>query len=264
VSKTNIESNIVESIIGKTINKQKSRIPAKLDFIQSATGIILSAFIMFHLIFESSILLGEDSMYRLTKFFEGEFIIDGGSPIFIVALALIVSSVFIAHALLAMRKFPSSYREYMRFRTHAKLMNHTDTNLWFIQITTGIMIFFLGSIHLYTVMTQPENIGPFASSDRIYSDSMWIVYLMLLVTVVLHTGVGIYRLSMKWGWFDGKNPKKNRVVTKKIITTITFFYLFIGLLSLMSYIKIGYEHQDKYGERYTLSSNTNTTNMEVK
>jgi fumarate reductase subunit C len=244
------KNSIVESLIGKDMQKKKSRIPAKLDFLQSATGLVLAVFIMFHLIFESSILLGKDSMYALTKLFEGEFIIEGGSPLFIVFLAIGVSVVFISHALLAMRKFPSSYREYMRFRTHAKLMNHNDTNLWFIQITTGFMLFFLGSIHLYIMMTQPSNIGPFASSDRIYSDSSWIMYLMLLVSVVLHAGVGIYRLVMKWGWFDGKNPRENRVKTRKIIKLATLFYLIIGLLSLVSYIKIGYEHQESYGERY--------------
>jgi len=248
-----LKERVVESLIGKTITKQKSRIPARLDFLQSATGLILSVFIMFHLIFESSILLGKDSMYTLTKFFEGAFIIEGGSPLFIIALALVVGFIFVAHALLAMRKFPSSYREYMRFRTYSKLMNHSDTDLWFVQITTGAMIFFLGAIHLYTVITQPENIGPYASSDRIYSDSMWIVYIMLLVTVVLHTGVGVYRLSVKWGWFDGKNPKKNRIKTRKIIKVATFFYLFLGLLSLMSYMKIGHDHQDNYGERYSIS-----------
>jgi fumarate reductase subunit C len=234
-----------------TTQKRKSRIPAKLDFLQSATGLVLAVFIMFHLIFESSILLGKDSMYTLTKLFEGEFIIEGGSPLFIVFLAIGVSVVFISHAFLAMRKFPSSYREYMRFRIHAKLMNHNDTNLWFIQITTGFMLFFLGSIHLYIVMIQPTNIGPFASSDRIYSDSGWIMYLMLLVSVVLHGGVGIYRLIMKWGWFDGENPKKNRVKTRKITKSVILFYFIIGLFSLISYIKIGYEHQDYYGERYT-------------
>ena len=244
------KEKVVESLLGMTTQKRKSRIPAKLDFLQSATALVLAVFILFHLIFESSILWGKESMYTLTKFFEGEFIIDGGSPLFILFLTIGVSAVFIFHALLAMRKFPSSYREYMRFRTHSKLMNHNDTNLWFIQITTGFMLFFLGSIHLYIIVTQPMNIGPFASADRIYSDSGWIMYLMLLVSVVLHGGVGLYRLIMKWGWFDGENPRENREKTRKIIKSVTIFYLIIGLFSLFSYMKIGYEHQDYYGERY--------------
>ncbi|HHD80097.1 MAG TPA: fumarate reductase cytochrome b subunit, partial [Campylobacterales bacterium] len=142
-------------------------------------------------------------------------------------------------------------------KTHAKLMKHKDTNLWIIQITTGFMLFFLGSIHLYKVLTEPQNIGPFASSDRIYSDTFYPLYFMLLISVVLHAGVGVYRLIMKWGWFDGKNPKENRVKTRKIVKAITIFYLVLGLFSLMAYIKIGYDHQKHYGERYT-------PNMEIK
>ena len=246
------QKGTIESLTGKNSQKKKSRIPAKMDFLQSATGAILALFITFHLLFESSILLGKESMYHLTKFFEGEFLIEGGSPIFIVFLALGISVVFILHALLAMRKFPSSYREYQRFRTHAKLMGHQDTNLWFIQISSGFMLFFLGSIHLFTMMTQAQNIGPFASSDRIYSDMAWPMYLMLLVSVVLHAGVGVYRLIVKWGWFDGSDPRASRRRHQKIIKGAVLFYLLIGLFSLATYIKIGYEHQADYGERYHL------------
>ena len=248
------KDHIVESLTGKTMKKHKSKIPAKLDFLQSATGLILAVFILFHLIFESSILLGKDSMYTLTKIFEGEFIIEGGSPVFISVLAMVISVIFIFHAFLAMRKFPHSYREHLRLKTHAKLLKHSDTNLWFIQISTGFMLFFLGSIHLYIMMTQPQNIGPFASSDRIYSDMMWPMYLMLLVSVVLHAGVGVYRLIMKWGWFDGENPGENRIKTRKIIKGVVIFYLLIGLFSLLTYMKIGYDHQENYGERYNHSS----------
>ena len=254
------KDQIIESLTGRTKEKKKSKIPARLDFLQSATGLVLAIFILFHLIFESSILLGKDSMYTLTKMFEGEFIIEGGSPIFISVLAMGISVIFISHAFLAMRKFPNSYREYLRYRTHAKLINHADTNLWFIQISTGFMLFFLGSIHLYTMMTQPGNIGPFASSDRIYSDTMWPMYLMLLISVVLHAGVGVYRLIMKWGWFDGQNPRENRIKTRKIIKMVVVFYLLIGLFSLLSYMKIGYDHQAHYGEKYIHSEEINHAN----
>ncbi len=245
-----LNADIIESITGKTTKKHKSRIPAKLDLLQSITGLILALFIVFHIIFESSILLGKETMYKLTMIFELEFIIEGGSPIFISILAFVIFIILIFHAFLAMRKFPNSYREYLRFRTHTKLMNHSDTNLWFIQISSGFMLFFLASIHLYIMMTQPQNIGPFASSDRIYSDVMWPMYLMLLVSVVLHAGVGIYRLIMKWGIFDGENPRKNRVKTKKIIQIVVVFYLIIGIFSLISYMKIGYDHRANYGEKY--------------
>ncbi len=244
-------SDKIEGYLGITREKKKSKMPAKLDFYQSATGVILALFIMFHLIFESSILVGKDAMMWMTKMFELDFIIDGGTPVFIVLLAIFISAVFILHAGLAMRKFPSSYREYIRFRESAKNLKHADTNLWFLQITTGFMMFFLGSIHLFIIMSQPDRVGPYLSSDRIYSDVMWPAYLLLLISVVIHASIGVYRLIIKWGWLDFDNPKANRIKNRKIIKAATIFYLAIGILSLGAYMKIGYEHRDHYGERYT-------------
>ena len=244
------KDNVFELFTGKDSLKKKSRFPARLDFLQSATGLVLAVFIMFHLVFESSILLGKDAMYRLTKFFEADFLFEGGQPMIISVLAFAVFVVFILHALLAMRKFPASYKEYRRYRTHSTLLGHGDTNLWFIQITTGFMMFFLGSIHLYTMMTQPQNIGPYASADRFYTDVMWPMYLMLLVSVVLHAGVGIYRLIIKWGWFDGNNPRVHRKTVRKVVRVVIALYLLLGIASLVTYMKIGYEHKNNYGSRY--------------
>ena len=251
------KDSIVESLLGKTTLKRKSRVPAKLDLLQSITGLILAIFIAFHLIFEASILLGKDSMYALTKMFEGEFFIKGGSPVFVSLLAFVIFAIFILHAFLAMRKFPNSYRQYLRLKTHASLMKHSDTNLWIVQAITGFMMFFLGSVHLYIVLTQPQNIGPYASSDRIYSDMFYPLYFMLLISVVLHAGIGVYRLIMKWGLFDGKNPKENRVKIRKIVKITIAVYLLLGLLSLATYIKIGYDHKDNYGKRYKVESHEN-------
>ena len=242
----------VELLTGKEKTGKKSRWPSRLDYLQSATGLFLAIFITFHIIFESSILFGKDAMYTLTKAFEGEPFIEPGEPLIISALAFVIFSMFIFHAALAMRKFPSSYKEYQRYLAHKKLLKHNDTNLWFIQITTGFAMFFLGSIHLYIVMTSPEKIGPYASSDRIWSDLMWPMYLVLLISVVLHAGAGIYRLIIKWGWFDGKYPKKNRQRSRLIIKTLVVIYIGIGLVSLSTYMKIGYDHKDDYGSRYIM------------
>ncbi len=248
------KDSTIELLTGKDRLGKKSKIPARLDFLQSATGLFLALFITFHILFESSILFGKGAMYKLTKMFEGEPFIEGGEPLIITALAFVIFSMFIFHAFLAMRKFPASYKEYQRYSAHRKLLKHSDTNLWFIQITTGFAMFFLGSIHLYMMMTNPENIGPYASADRIYSDWMWLMYLLLLISVVLHSWVGVYRLIIKWGWFDGKDPRKNRKRSKLIIKTLIAIYLVLGLVSLASYMKIGYDHKDDYGSRYILES----------
>jgi fumarate reductase subunit C len=245
------KNSTVELLTGKDRLGKKSKIPARLDFLQSATGLVLALFISFHILFESSILFGKDAMYKLTKMFEGEPFIEGGEPLIITALAFVIFSIFILHAFIAMRKFPSSYKEYQRYCAHNKLLKHSDTNLWFIQISSGFVMFFLGSIHLFTMMTQPANIGPFASADRIYTDVAWPMYLMLLVSVVLHAGVGIYRLIIKWGWLDGDNPRANRIRSKKVIRAFVVVYLLLGIISLGVYMKIGYDHKDDYGSRYT-------------
>ncbi len=239
----------IELLTGKNSLGKKSKMPARLDFLQSATGLILALFISFHILFESSILFGKDAMYTLTKAFEGEPFIEA-EPLIISALAFTIFAIFILHAFIAMRKFPSSYKEYQRYRAHSKILKHNDTNLWFLQISSGFVMFFLGSIHLYTMMTQPANIGPFASADRIYSYVAWPMYLMLLVSVVIHAGVGVYRLIIKWGWFDGKNPRANRKRAKMIAQIAVVVYLTLGLVSLAVYMKIGYDHKDDCGSRY--------------
>jgi len=246
--------SVTELLTGKDSRKHKSRIPARIDFLQSASGLLLALFIMFHLLFESSILAGKEAMYTMTKMFEGEPFIKGGEPLIISALAFMIFVLFVVHAAVAIRKFPASYREYQRYREHKALLNHNDTNLWYVQITTGFIMFFLGSIHLYMMMTQPGNIGPYASADRIYSDLMWPMYLVLLISVVLHGGIGLYRLILKWGWFDGKDPKRNRKRSRQVAKVLISLYLLLGLTSLATYMQIGHAHKSAYGERYVPGS----------
>lgn len=229
---------------------KKSRMPAKLDYIQSATGLLLALFMWGHMLFVSSILLGEDVMYAVTKMFEGEFLFGSSYPFIVSLTAAFIFAVFIAHALVAIRKFPGSFKQYRLYRAHMKRMKHGDTNLWFYQVFTGFMMFFLGSVHLYIIMTHPADIGPYASSDRVVSDWMAPLYLLLLLAVEFHGSIGLYRLAIKWGWFEGKDAKKSRKKLKLYKWFITIFFLTLGLLSLAAYIKIGLAHQDKAGERY--------------
>ena len=229
---------------------KKSKTPARLDFIQSASGLFLAIFMIGHMFFVSSILISKDFMYKITKFFEGSFIIDGGEPLIITGVGIFIIIVLVVHAAIALRKFPHSFAEYKKYRTHMKHIKHSDTNKWFVQIITGFSMFFLASVHLYIIISQPENIGPFASADRVWSDLLWPLYLLLLIAVELHLSLGIYRLCIKWGWFDGDNPRERRKILLKVKTIMTIFFLTLGILTLLAYMKIGYEHQDNYGEKY--------------
>jgi fumarate reductase subunit C len=130
------------------------------------------------------------------------------------------------------------------------MMQHDDTSLWFIQVYTGFAMFFLGSVHLYIMLTHPDQIGPYGSSDRVVTGWMWPLYILLLLAVELHGGIGLYRLAVKWGWFEGKDARETRRKLKRVKWYLTGFFLVLGFLTLAAYIKIGIEHRDQAGQPY--------------
>mgnify|MGYP001218756459 FL=1 len=231
-------------------HERKSRWPARLDLIQSASGLSLGLFMWGHMVFVSSILLGSDAMWTVTKFFEGYFFFGKSHPWIVSVAVAVIFTLFIAHAFLALRKFPINYREYRSFRGHMKVMQHEDTSLWFWQVFTGFALFFLGSVHLYIMLTHPDGIGPYESADRVWTDYMWPLYILLLLAVEFHGGIGLYRLAVKWGWFSGSDPNAARKQLKRVKWAITIFFLALGFTTLGAYIKIGIDHAPNYGERY--------------
>jgi fumarate reductase subunit C len=218
--------------------------------LQSLTGLFLALFMWAHMAFVSSILISKDAMYAVTRFFEGEFIFGRPYPAIVTAIVALVFTVFIAHAALAMRKFPSSYQQYRYYLAHRRRMRHSDTSLWLVQVVTGFAMFFLGTAHLYTMLTHAAEIGPYASSDRVWSGGSWLLDLLLLLAVEFHGGIGLYRLAIKWGWFAGDDPRRNRLRLKRFMWGLIGFLLLLGLLSLAAYIKIGIAHAEHAGERY--------------
>lgn len=243
-------SDLLEGFLGTSIEGKKSRLPAKLDYIQSATGLFLGLFMWGHMFFVSTILISKDFMYTITKMFEGSMFLSEPQPVIVSAIVLFVFAVFIVHAMLGMRKLPINFRQYQAYKTHMGMMKHDDTTMWFTQAFTGFAMFFLGSAHLFTMATKADEIGPFGSADRMYSDYMWPFYLLLLLAVEFHGGIGLYRLCVKWGWFEGADAKASRKNLKKVKWAVTTFFLALGLLTLAAYVKIGYEHRHNVGERF--------------
>ena len=228
--------------------------PARLDWLQSASGLVLALFMWGHMVFVSSILLGKDAMWTVTKFFEGYFVFGRSFPWVVSIVVAGVIALLVTHALLAVRKFPIDYRQYRAFRDHAHTMKHGDTSLWWWQVVTGFALFFLASIHLYIMLTRPERIGPFESADRVWSDHFWPLYLVLLFAVELHGGIGLYRLAVKWDWFASANPNATRRRLKTLKWALTVFFLVLGLATLAAYVKIGIEHAPNYGQPYVPAS----------
>lgn len=234
----------------KTKQSKLDKVPAQLDFVQSATGLILGVFIMGHILFESSILISNEMMYKVTLMFEGYYFFGETYPSIISFLAGAISVIFVTHAAIALRKIPDNYRQHKIMKEHVSRMKHEDTSLWIIQITTGFIMFFIGSVHLYGMIADPSNIGPFASAYRIVEGNMAPLYFLLLLSVVSHAFIGLYRLAMKWGLMEGKNTKVSRKRFKIAMKVMILIYMVLGSLSLARYIYIGYTHDYDEMPRY--------------
>jgi fumarate reductase subunit C len=235
------------------LNKnKKSRMPARLDLLQSLTGLILGLFIWVHILLDSSIIFGEAAFSFVSRNLEFAFLSDTGHgyPAAVFVAVLIIFTLFIIHAVLGVRKIPISWKQHRIIVDQMQGMKHGDTNLWYIQVVTGIIMFFAGSTHLYVIMANPGTIDPYLSADRMVSGAMWPLYLVLLISVGFHACIGLYRLMLKWDLFKSKNPKNFRQKLKKIRNIATIAFLCIGLIALVVFIVIGTKHKDHAGERY--------------
>ncbi len=116
----NAQANPAAALGGVT-RPRKSRWPARLDFAQSASGLALGLFMWGHMFFVSSILLGYDAMWIITKMFEGYFFFGTAYPVIVSGVVAVVFTLFILHAALAVRKFPINYRAVPRLpRPHGR------------------------------------------------------------------------------------------------------------------------------------------------
>ncbi|WP_034583950.1 fumarate reductase cytochrome b subunit [Helicobacter pametensis] len=241
------EKEIIESYADVTVERKKSRLPARLDWWQSATGLFLALFMIAHMFFVSSILISPKLFDWMIGVAELDFIFGHRQPLVTSFVVLVVLVAFMAHAFLALRKFPINYKQFLKMRTHKNLMKHSDTTYWWIQVMTGFVLFFLGSAHMFVIMLSPNSpdalngIGSVASSLRFVEQHFWVLYLFLLIAVELHGSIGLYRLAVKWGWFDhwGKTPEATRKLLQKIKVGMTAFFLILGFATFGAYIKYG-------------------------
>jgi fumarate reductase subunit C len=229
---------------------RKSHWPARLDVLQSASGLLLSLFMWGHMAFVSTILISKDAMWWVTKMFEGQFVFGKSYPAIVSGFVVVVAILFVLHGALAMRKLPANFHEYRNFTSHRRTLRHEDTTLWWLQAVTGFVLLFFASAHLYQMLMHPGDIGPYESADRVWTGRWWPLYLVLLFAVEIHGGVGLYRLAIKWGWFEGDDPARTRALLRRAAFGVILFFLTLGLLTLAAEMKVGYEHRQRAGERY--------------
>ena len=216
----------------------KAKRAIRNEWISGITGAILAMFICGHLILESSILLGKDAYQWTVHLLEVTFPI--AKPIVIV-----ITMIFFIHFIWASRKIPGKLEDRKKMMELGKkikgstkrwkqdasletsLTNHFETSLWIWQVRTGMIVLATGAFHLilvaWNIFTdmgvtgQEPGLSVAVATSRVES-GLWILYAILMFTVVAHMAIGVYRLLVKWfadTWFVRKYAR------------IIFYFLFL-------------------------------------
>jgi len=113
------------------------------------------------------------------------------------------------------------------------MLHHHDTWLWLIQAFTAMIILIMGSIHMWTVLTDLP-ITAAKSAARIQGGFWMVFYLILLPMVELHVGIGFYRIGVKWGFIK----RSNRKGLKRFENILTGIFILIGLITIIRFMTL--------------------------
>jgi len=188
------------------------------------TGACLVLFMLMHLCFVGSVIVSPSLMNGLSKVFEATGMAQLGGPIIFFLLLL--------HFVLAARKIPFASKQQGIMVANAQRMRHLDTWLWVIQAVSGMVILVMGSIHLWTVLTDLP-ITAQKNAMRLQEHWGWVCFYIIFIPMVwLHTGIGFYRIMVKWGIvsIDGRPGlrKKDALVVAAAMV--------IGLATLVRFV----------------------------
>lgn len=193
-----------------------------LDVLQAATGAALILFMWSHMVLVSSVLLGEDAMDTLARFFESTYMAQVGGPI--------IGAGFLLHFVLAARKMPWRLDEQRTIWKQAKLLRHMETWMWVVQAVTAMIVLVLGAIHMWTVLADLP-ITAQKSAARVQGGFWLALYCVLLPMVELHVGIGFFRIGVKWGFIRRRARKWYSSLEKLLL----LFFLTIGVITLVRF-----------------------------
>jgi len=202
-----------------------SRASAYLDGLQMLTGAGLILFMWSHMILVASVNLGAGTMNTIARFFEDTYMAQVGGPM--------IGLTFLLHFVLAARKVPFRVEQQSTIWKHSRMLRHTDTWLWLVQAVTAMLILIMGSIHMWTVLTDLP-ITAAKSAARIQGGFWLVFYLILLPMVELHVGIGFYRIGVKWGLIK-RNRRKG---FKRFENILTGIFILIGLITIIRFMTL--------------------------
>ena len=174
----------------------------RLDFWQAASGALLALFVCVHLLLEGTVVLSASLTNGIAWLLEATYVAQISAPIIVLLVVF--------HFYIAARKMPFRANELGIFVKHSRTLREPDTCLWLVQ----------------TVMIDlPISVA--RSAERMTSG--WLpFYVIFLPCVVLHTGIGIYRLAAKYGYCT----RATRQVWRKRIWIVMACYLVLGFLAM--------------------------------
>lgn len=190
----------------------------RLDFWQAASGALLALFVCVHLLLEGTVVLSASLTNGIAWLLEATYVAQISAPIIVLLVVF--------HFYIAARKMPFRANELGIFVKHSRTLREPDTCLWLVQVFTAIIILLGVFFHVYTVMIDlPISVA--RSAERMTSG--WLpFYVIFLPCVVLHTGIGIYRLAAKYGYCT----RATRQVWRKRIWIVMACYLVLGFLAM--------------------------------
>lgn len=219
------------------------------EWISGLSGAFLALFICGHLILESSILLGADAYQWTVHLLEVTFPI--AKPV-----VILVTIVFFIHFVWASRKIPGKLEDRKRMmelgkkikgskklwnqdkKLETSLPGHSETSLWIWQVRTGMVVLATGAFHLILVIwniftnmgvsDQLPGLSTEVSTARVES-GLWILYTVLMVAVVAHMAIGVYRLLVKWFADTWLVRKYSRI----IFYFLFWFYMVLGAAAII-------------------------------
>jgi fumarate reductase subunit C len=201
------------------------RTAAVLDTLQMLTGVALIGFMWSHMVLVASVNLGAGVMNAIARLLEETYLAQVGGPV--------IALLFLGHFVLAARKLPFRSDEQVRMWKHSRRFHHPDTWLWMIQAGTAMVILIMGSIHMWTVLTDLP-ITAAKSAARIQGGFWLLFYMILLPMVELHVGIGFYRIGVKWGWIT--RDTRNRL--QRFENKLTLAFILIGALTLFTFYRL--------------------------
>lgn len=193
-------------------------IRSRLDFWQALSGGVLALFVCVHLVLEGSVVISPKITNTIGWLMEETYVAQIAAPIILLLIVF--------HFWIAARKMPFRSGELQIFVDHSKALKDLDTWLWLVQVFTAIVILVGAFFHIYGVMTEmPITV----EQSHIRLTHGWILfYVVFLPCTILHTGVGIYRIGVKYGMI----VKERRCFWRKVIWAGMGCYLLLGICAL--------------------------------